>query len=186
MSIGSQVVHPVSLPVGFPVPDQDARWYAIRTRSRHEKVAANELAQRGIQVFLPLVSSVRQWSDRKTEVELPLFPGYAFVRVAYFSGDRVRVLQATGVAGFVGSNPSGAPIPDEQLEAVKTLLLNKVAVTEHPFLKVGQRIRVKGGSLHGVEGMLVAVNGLRNLVISVEPIQRSLSINLTGYDVEVV
>jgi hypothetical protein len=72
------------------------------------------------------------------------------------------------------------------MEAVKTLLLNKVAVTEHPFLKVGQRIRVKGGSLNGVEGILVALNGMRNLVISVEPIQRSLSINLTGYDVEVV
>jgi transcription antitermination factor NusG len=106
--------------------------------------------------------------------------------VAYFSGERLRVLQATGVAGFVGPNPAGVAIPDEQIEAIGTVLVRKVAVTEHPFLKVGQRIRIRGGALKGVEGILVAVNGSRNLVISLEPIQRSLSIKLDGYDVEVI
>ena len=163
----------------------DARWYAIRTRSRHEKVAARELAARDISVFLPLVASVRQWSDRRTEVELPLFPGYAFVRVTYFSGERIRVLQASGVVNFVGGN-AGVSIPEEQIEAIRTLLVRKVPVKDHPFLTVGQRIRVRSGSLSGLEGILVAVNGLRSLVISVEPIQRSLCINLDGYDVEVV
>lgn len=190
MSASSQVANLGSLPVfpipGQPIPDQESRWYAIRTRSRHEKVAANELAQRGIEAFLPLVTSIRQWSDRRTAVELPLFPGYAFVRVAYFSGERVRVLQANGVAGFVGPNPSGVSIPDEQIEAIRTLLIRKVAVTEQPFLKVGQRIRVRGGALNGVEGILLAMNGSRTLVISIQPIQRSLSIKLDGYDVEVV
>jgi transcription antitermination factor NusG len=167
------------------VAGSDARWYAIRTRSRHEKVAARELDARGITVFLPLLTSVRQWSDRRTEVELPLFPGYAFVRVAYFSADRVRVLQASGVVNFVGGNV-GVSIPEEQIEAIRTVIAGKVPVQDHPFLKVGQRVRVRNGSLSGVEGMLVAVNGSRNLVISVEPIQRSLCINLDGYDVEVV
>src|SRR5580692_11011686 len=92
----------------------DAKWYAIRTRSRHEKVAARELDAQGIPVYLPVVASVRQWSDRRTEVELPLFPGYAFVRVAYFSGDRVRVLRASGVVSFVGPTAAGASIPEEQ------------------------------------------------------------------------
>jgi transcription antitermination factor NusG len=173
------------LPVAAPVAGSDARWYAIRTRSRHEKVAARELDARGISVFLPLVASVRQWSDRRTEVELPLFPGYAFVRVAYFSGERIRVLQASGVVNFVGGN-AGVSIPEEQIEAIRTLIVGKVPVHDHPFLKVGQRVRVRNGSLSGVEGMLVAVNGFRSLVISVEPIQRSLYINLDGYDVEVV
>jgi transcription antitermination factor NusG len=189
VSASSQVANLVSVPVfaiPAPIPEQESRWYAIRTRSRHEKVVANELAQRGIEAFLPVVTSVRRWSDRKMSVELPLFPGYAFVRVAYFSGERVRVLQANGVAGFVGPNPSGVSIPDEQIEAIRTLLVTKVAVEDHPFLKVGQRIRVRGGALNGVQGILLAMNGSRNLVISVEPIQRSLSIRLDGYDVEVV
>lgn len=166
--------------------EEHARWYAIRTRSRHEKVVATELTRRDIEVFVPLATSVRQWSDRRQEIQLPLFPGYAFVRVAYLSGDRLRVLQATGVAGFVGPNPAGVSIPDEQIEAIRTLVVRKVAITEHPFLRVGQRIRVRGGALDGVEGILVAMNGTRNLVISVEPIQRALSINLDGYDVEVI
>jgi transcription antitermination factor NusG len=186
LSTISQVVNPVSSSVALKVTDPDARWYAIRTRSRHEKVAARELNAQGIPVYLPLVVSVRQWSDRRTEVELPLFPGYAFVRVSYFSGDRIRVLQASGVVSFVGRNAAGVSIPEEQIEAIRTLLVRKVPVKDHPFLKVGQRIRVRSGSLSGVEGILAAVNGLRSLVISVEPIQRSLCINLDGYDVEVV
>jgi transcription antitermination factor NusG len=186
VSTSGQIVNPVSLPAAASVSEHGTGWYAIRTRSRHEKVAANELDARGIQVFLPLVSSVRQWSDRRTEVNLPLFPGYAFVRVAYFSPDRVRVLKASGVVGFVGPSSAGSSIPDEQIEAIRTVLVRKVPVKDHPFLKVGQRIRVRGGSLNGVQGILVAVNGLRSLVISVEPIQRSLSINLDGYEVEVI
>ena len=184
MSAAGQVAEFVSPPVAVPVPE--ARWYAIRTRSRHEKVVATELARRDIQVFLPLTTSIRQWSDRRTQVDLPLFPGYAFVRVAYMSGDRLRVLQANGVVGFVGQNPAGLFIPEEQIEGIKTLLDCKVAVTEHPFLQIGQRIRVRGGALNGVEGILVAMNGCRNLIISVEPIQRSLSVNLDGYNVEVI
>ena len=185
MSTSGQVVNLLSLPVALAVCEQE-KWYAIRTRSRHEKIAAKELDARGIRVFLPLVTSVRQWSDRRTQIELPLFPGYAFVRVAYFSGDRVRVLRASGVVSFVGPSAVGASIPEEQIDAIRTLLMRKVPVKDHPFLKVGQRIRVRSGSLSGVEGILVAVNGSRNLVISVEPIQRSLSINLDGYDVEAV
>ena len=185
MNTTSQLIDPVSLPV-TAVSDSDAKWYAIRTRSRHEKVAARELDAQGIPVFLPLVTSVRQWSDRRTEVELPLFPGYAFVRVTYFSGDRVRVLRATGVAGFVGQTAAGTSIPDEQIESIRTVLIRRVPVKDYPFLNVGQRIRVLNGSLSGVEGLLVAVKGSRTLVISVEPIQRSLCINLDDYDVETV
>jgi transcription antitermination factor NusG len=184
VSTGGQAIGLVSSSVVLSVPDTEVRWYAIRTRSRHEKVVVSELVARGIPVFLPLVKSVRQWSDRRTEVELPLFPGYAFARVSYASPDRLRVLQSNGVVSFVGPNAAAASIPDEQIETIRTLVGGNVPVKDHPFLKVGQRIRVRGGSLNGVEGMLVAVNGVRSLVISVEPIQRSLSIDLDGYEVE--
>ena len=186
MSASSEIGSFVSVPLAPSIADQEQCWYAIRTRSRHEKVVAKELGQREIGCFLPLLNSVRRWSDRSKEIETPLFPGYVFVRIAYFSGERVRVLQATGVAGFVGPNPSAVSIPDEQIEAIRTLLIRRVAVTEHPYLRVGQRVRVRSGALSGVQGILLAVNGARNLIISVEPIQRSLSVNLAGYDVEVV
>jgi transcription antitermination factor NusG len=184
--VNSQLIKPESAPVPLLATETDARWYAIRTRSRHEKVAARELDAQGIPVFLPLLTSVRQWSDRRTEVELPLFPGYAFVRVAYSSGDRVRVLRATGVVNFVGPSAVGASIPDEQIESIRTILVQKIPLTDHPFLRLGQRIRVRSGALSGVEGILVAMKGSRSLVISVEPIQRSLCIKLDDYDVESV
>lgn len=181
----SQIVGSDSLPL-TTIDASDAHWYAVRTRSRHEKVAARELEVQGINVFLPLISSVRQWSDRRTKVELPLFPGYAFVRVSYLTPDRVRVLRSTGVVSFVGQNPAGTWIPDEQIESIRTILLRGVPVKDHPFLSVGQRVRVKSGSLCGVEGILVGVKGSHTLVISVQPIQRSLCISLDDYEVEKV
>ena len=183
MSIISQMVDDVTIPV-TPVTVSDVKWYAIRTRSRHEKVAARELDAQRIPVFLPLVTSVRQWSDRRTKVEMPLFPGYAFVRVDYLSGERVRVLRTTGVVDFVGHKPEGSSIPDEQIESIRTILIRNVPVKDHPFLNVGQRIRVRNGALMGVEGILVAVKGTRQLIISVEPIRRSLCISLDDYQVE--
>ena len=185
MNTPTQTVDSISRP-SSAIDGGESRWYAIRTRSRHEKVAARELELLGITVFLPLIASVRQWSDRRTKVEMPLFPGYAFVQVGYLSPDRVRVLRTTGVVGFVGQNPSGTWIPDEQIGAIRTILEHGVPVKEHPFLNVGQRVRVRNGSLIGVEGILSAVKGARTLVISVEPIQRSLCVSLDDYEIEAV
>jgi transcription antitermination factor NusG len=100
--------------------------------------------------------------------------------------DRVRVLRTQGVVSFVGVQGSGTPIPDYQIEDIRTLVASKVAYEERPFLRVGQRVRVRGGALDGMQGILVAENGDRSLVISVEPIQRSLCVRVQGYEVEAV
>lgn len=162
------------------------KWYAIRTRSRHEKVVERQLQGQGIDVFSPFISQIRQWSDRRKVVETPLFAGYSFVRIAPSPEDRIRVLKAQGVVEIVGGQGQGIPIPTEQIEAVRAVVAGNLPIAQHVFLKVGQRVRVRGGSLDGVEGILVAQNGSRNLVISVEPIQRSLSIRIEGYEVEPV
>ncbi len=163
------------------------RWYAVRTRSRHEKIATQQLNTRGIETYLPVVIQTHRWSDRKKQVEVPLFSGYTFVRFAYASNEqRIQVLQTHGVAGFVGVQRTGVPIPDRQIEDIRTLLGNKIALQEHSFLKVGQRVRVRGGALDGVEGILVSHDAGKKLVISLESIERSLSIRVEGYDVEAV
>jgi len=159
-------------------------WYAIQTRSRHEKVVERQLQGQGIEVFYPVVSQMHRWSDRRKMVESPLFAGYAFVRIAPSPEERVRVLKTHGVVQMVGKQGQGTPIPTEQIDAVQALVGSNTPFTEHVFLKVGQRVRVRGGSLDGVEGILVAQNGSRNLVISVAPIERSLSIRIEGYEVE--
>jgi transcription antitermination factor NusG len=163
-----------------------ARWYAVRTRSRHEKLVARQLENQGIQSFLPVVSQIHNWSDRRKQIETPLFSGYAFLRMIHSSEDRVRVLRTQGVVSFVGVQGIGTPIPDHQIEDIKTLIASQLPYQERPFLRVGQRVRVRGGALDGVQGILVAENDDRSLVISVEPIQRSLYVRVAGYDVEAI
>jgi transcription antitermination factor NusG len=165
------------------VPDP-ARWYAVRTRSRHEKLVARQLETQGIQSFLPIVTKISKWSDRQKEVELPLFSGYAFVRLDHASGDRVRVLQTQGVVSFVGVQGSGIPIPDQEIENINILLASKVSYQERPYLHIGQRVRVCGGALDGVEGILSAENSDHSVVISVGLIQRSISVRVAGYNIE--
>ncbi|MFZ0417800.1 MAG: UpxY family transcription antiterminator [Candidatus Sulfotelmatobacter sp.] len=170
--------------VGKPPTQMD--WYAIQTRSRHEKMVVQQLQNQGIITFLPLSSQVRDWSDRQKVVEFPLFPGYAFVRLVYGPEERLRVLRTEGVVNFVGTSGQGIAIPEKQIEHVQTLLASKVPFESYPFLKAGQRVRIRGGALNGTEGILVRQDADRMLVISVDLIQRSLSIRLQGYEVEAV
>lgn len=172
------------LNAALPVPDEEQpRWYAVQTRPRHEKKVAVELLGKGVSIYLPLIAQVRRWSDRRKIVQMPLFPCYAFVHVALHPQVRASVLQVWGVRSFVGLNNQVVSVPDEEIESVRTLLNSKVALTPYPFLKAGQRVRVRGGALDGIEGILV-MNGGRRLVISVNAIHHSLSISLEGYDVQ--
>ena len=159
-------------------------WFALQTRARHEKVVAQRLRDMGVETFLPLVREVHRWSDRRKFVESPLFSCYAFAKLAPRNGERLRVLLVEGVLNFVGPRGQGIAIPEEQIESVRRLLQKQVAYCSHPFLKVGQRVRIRGGALDGVEGILVSRSGARALVVSGDAIDRSLAVRIEGYDIE--
>lgn len=159
-------------------------WYAVQTYARHEKLVAQRLGERGITAFLPLATEVHAWSDRQKVVQLPLFSCYVFARIAPTNVDRLRVLRAGGVLSLVGKHGEGTPIPDYEIESVRTLMQEGLPWSSYPFLKIGQRVRVRSGALDGVEGVLVSRNGDRTLVISVDAIQRSLAIRVEGYEIE--
>ncbi len=163
-----------------------AQWYAIQTKPRHEKRAAAELEQKGITTFLPLISQLHRWSDRRKKIEVPLFSCYAFVNIEPSPETRVAVLRTNGVLSFVGSHNQGTSIPETQIENIRILLSNEVPFSCYPFLSVGQRVRIRGGCLDGVEGILIRQNGARRLVVSVEMIQRSVAVSIEGYDLEPV
>ena len=162
----------------------ETHWYAVRTRSRHEKTVERHLKERGITSFLPLATQVQRWSDRRKLVQFPLFAGYIFVRTEANPETRVQVLRVEGVVSFVGRNGQGSSIPDEQIEAVRTLITSNISFANHPFVKSGQRVRIRGGALDGMEGLFVSQNGDGSLVISIEPIEKSVAIRIEGYDVE--
>ncbi len=163
---------------------EELRWYALHTRARHERATEHRLREQGMETFLPTVRETHRWSDRKKTVEVPLFSCYVFVRCALNSADRTRVYRIESVHGFVGTRGVGMSIPDEQIESIRTVLSQPAPCRSHPFLKVGQRVRVCGGAMDGVEGVFLSENGDQSLVISVEVIQRSLAVRIDGYDVK--
>ncbi len=175
------------IPVGLVRPVQaDARWYAVQTMPRHEKKVLQELTAKAIECFLPTVTTVRQWSDRKRIILEPLFTGYVFARLAPASPDRITLLRANGVVGLVGTRGVGAPIPESEIHSIQQIVGSRAPYASHPFLRVGKRVRVRGGALDGLEGILQSVNGDESLVVSVELIRRSLSLTISGYVVEPV
>ena len=159
-------------------------WYALQTKARHEKAVQERLEKRGVETFLPTVTEIHRWSDRKKKVEVPLFSCYLFARLAPTKIDRLRILCVDGVFRFVGHGNEGTPIPDEQIESVRTVMSSQAPCSPYPFLKIGQRVRICSGSLQGMEGVLVSHDGDQSVVISVDAIQRSLAVKVEGYALE--
>lgn len=163
---------------------EEPRWYAIQVRCQFEKKASQQLQDKGIEAFVPTLKQRRRWSDRWQVVEFPTFPGYAFVHLHPSPARRVQVLQTRGVMSFVAFGGELIPIPDKQIEDVRVLSSGKVPYSAHPFIKIGQRVRILGGCLDGIEGVLTSNRGKKTLVISIEPIQRSIAVSIGNYDIE--
>jgi transcription antitermination factor NusG len=162
----------------------EAAWFAIQTKPRHEKSVAADLETKGITSCVPLYSVKKRWSDRYQMVELPVFANYVFVRVPSAREARVAVLRTQGVVRFIGARGAGTPIPQEEIETVQNIVRHRIACAPYPFLNIGQSVRICGGSLDGVQGILLAQNDDQSLVVSISIIQRSLAIRVAGYRLE--
>lgn len=162
------------------------KWYAVHTKARHEKKVAAQWEEKCVCGFLPLLRQVRRWSDRKALVEVPMFSCYAFVHTTQAPEARLKVLRTPGVLGFVGAEGQGTPVPDEQIESLQSMLRQGIPFFPYPYLRAGNRVRIRGGSLDGVEGIFVRTGAEQSLVISIELLQRSVAVRVDGYDVELV
>lgn len=150
-------------------------WFALQTRSRHEKIVRHQLAARNIEQFLPTVTRLSQWKDRKKEIEFPLFPGYCFAR---FSLDnRFAVLQSPGVVHIVGAlRPE--PIPDLEIESLRIVLNNGPRYDLYPYLKKGCLVEVTKGPMKGVKGIFMRHARPNRLVLSINLIQRAVAVEV--------
>src|SRR5712664_3015279 len=160
------------------------RWYAAYTCANHEKRVREQLEQRSGESFLPVYETVRRWKDRRMQLQLPLFPGYVFVRMALV--DRLRVLQVPSVVRLVGFNGHLSALPDEEIEGLKKGLARGVRAEPHPFLTIGRRVRMKSGPFEGRDGILLRRRGNLRLVLSLDLIMRSVVIDVEAADVEPV
>ena len=173
-----------------PIPNSPAlrdshvepHWFATYTCANHEKRVAADLDARNVERFLPTYSSVRRWKDRRVQLDLPLFPGYVFVRLPLC--ERLRVLQIPSVVRLVGFGGLPVPLPDHEIELMRSGLSQSRGAEPHPFLKAGRRVRITGGPFAGLEGILKRKGNNFRMVISIELIQRSVIVDVDACDVK--
>ncbi|UVT16825.1 MAG: UpxY family transcription antiterminator [Nitrospira sp.] len=166
-----------STPNGF-------RWYALRTKSRHEKLVRDQLDKRGIEPLLPTVKRLSQWKDRKKEIEVPLFSGYCFVR--FSQRERMPVQKTAGVVEIVGSGSRPEPIPEQEIDALRRLMTSVLPYDPHPYLHEGMKVEVVRGPLQGVQGILLRKDKRHRLVLGVRVIQQAAVVEIDVNDVVAV
>jgi transcription antitermination factor NusG len=158
------------------------RWFAVVTTPQHEKAAFRHLDFGGIETFLPTYESTRVWKNRqKVKVELPLFPTYLFVRID--QGERTRVLRTPGVRQLVGNSREPLCLPDREIQFLRTNLLERKA-EPYTDLVEGQRVRIKSGSMQGVEGCLVRKSNHLRFILTVQLIHRHVSLEVDASTLE--
>jgi transcription antitermination factor NusG len=177
--MNSETVEVVSM--HLPIESLRPQWCVAYTSANHEKRVAEQLVQRSVEHFLPTYESVRLWKDRRKKLQLPLFPGYVFVCLSLC--ERIKVLQVPGVAYLVGFNGQPAVVADQEIEALRRSTAAHLGVQPHPYLKVGQRVKIQRGILAGVEGILVRKKNALRVVLSIELIKRSVSIEVDANDI---
>lgn len=160
----------------------DARWFAIWTRSRHERAVFDQLTERGIEAFLPTVPRWSRWKDRKKKIDWPLFPGYCFGH--FPAAEKLAVLKCAGVVTIVSFNGALAPVPDEEIAGIRTLVSSALPYDPCPMLKTGTKVEVVHGPLKGVVGKLQRKGPHARLVLSVDLIGRGVSVQVDAADVK--
>lgn len=151
-------------------------WYVLRVKANREKSIACMLRQKGYTEFLPLYTEARQWSDRVKELHVPLFPGYIFCR--FDAQFRLPILKTPGVLHLVGVRGVPEPVDESEIAALQSAVTSGLFLQPWPFLKVGHKVIVQDGPLRNVEGILTAIQGEKNLIISVTLLQRSVAIKI--------
>ena len=172
---------PARLPVA--VETKQPHWFAVRTRYRFEKSVVAQLKHKSCDAYLPLRIERHTWSDRQREVTIPLFPGYAFVQLDQSPASWQNVLQTAGLIGFVSFGGAVSSVPSKQIEDLQLLLQKKGLFSLHAFVRDGRRVRIRNGCLKGLEGVLLQHEDGK-LLISIESVQRSLAIEIAGYELE--
>lgn len=157
-------------------------WYAIYTKSRTEIRVAEQMKGNGFTVYLPMVKTLRQWSDRKKKVEIPLIRSYVFVKVS--EREYYDILNTPGVVRYVTFDGKAAPIPEKQILALQMAVANEadIEISTEPMAP-GQPVKIISGPLKGAEGEYIFGKGKRNFVIRLNQIGYALKVEVHANDV---
>jgi transcriptional antiterminator NusG len=160
----------------------EREWYALWTRSRHEKLVRDQLEKKQVEVFLPTIGKWSHWKDRKKKIDWPLFPGYLFAR--FEVDERIKILKCDGVSQIISNNGQMSPVPEIEIESIRTLVESELAYDPVPLIKEGDMVKVTHGPLKGVVGRLVRKGAHARLVLSVDLIGQAVSVEVDASDVK--
>lgn len=160
----------------------DPRWFAIWTRSRHEHVVRQQIEQKHLEAFLPTITRWSRWKDRKKKIDWPLFPGYCFAR--FKPDEALTVLKCAGVVNIVSCEGEPAPIPEHEIESIRLLLQSDLQFDPCPLIREGMMVEVVHGALKGVVGRLVRKGAHARLILAVDLIGQSVSVEVDAADVK--
>lgn len=163
-------------PFQVPLASPSSYWFALRVRSNFEETSYKSLCGAGLEAFLPGVKILRRWSDRVKVVNKPLFPGYVFSR--FDPTQRADILRTPGVVHIINSSGVPLPIPESELNYIRTVILADLESAPHPFIRVGERMRIVHGPLVGAEGVITTANGSTALILSISLLQRSIAVKV--------
>jgi transcription antitermination factor NusG len=156
--------------------DSNLEWYAIRVKSRCEKMVSEQLRQKGYEEFLPAYWSRRLWSDRVKVLEVPVFPGYLFCR--FDVEKRLAILQTPGVAHIVAKGKTPAPVDPDQLESVRLAIKSGQPLQPWARLEVGHKVRVELGPMRGAVGTLLRYKNATQLILGVDLMHRAVAVEV--------
>ena len=159
----------------------EQQWYALQVRPRFEKVVALHLQHKGYEEYLPLYRKRQRWSGRVKEVDLPLFPGYLFCKFDVFR--RLPILVIPGVMSVVGVGRNPLAVAEEEITAVQNVVKSGLTYEPSGFITTGQLARVERGPLRGLIGVVLESRNNCRLIVSVNLLQRSVSVELDAADV---
>jgi transcription antitermination factor NusG len=151
-------------------------WYALYTKPRHEKKVNSSLMDKHYETFLPLISRVRQWKDRKKKVEMPLFSSYLFANFDY--KNRFNILETEGIVKIVNFHGIPALVPEWQIDSLRKMLAFPEKLSLERYIKPGEIVEIVDGLMKGMKGMVVKRKNEERLVLSIEGIMQSVSIEI--------
>jgi transcription antitermination factor NusG len=151
-------------------------WYAVQVRAGGEPQVNAALENKGYEVFCPTYLETRKYSDRLKNVQVALFAGYTFCRMKI--SKRLPVLVTAGVNGIVSFGGVHQPIPEEEIEKIRSAIQSGARTKPWPYLTEGRRIRIQCGSMSGLEGILVKIKGSDHVVLSITMLQRSVCVEI--------
>jgi transcription termination/antitermination protein NusG len=171
-----------------PHPDlhpAQAAWYVVHTCCHHELRVEARLKQQGLEVFLPRLTEVRRWRDRKKVLRLPLFPGYLFVHEVLETPTYYNIIKLPGVVRIIGNNGNLATVPQETIESIKLTVASDRPYYPYRYLLKGKWVRVVEGPLAGVVGIIrEQKDQKRKVVVEVELFRRAMAVELADDAVE--